>query len=207
MVGRAVCFNGPVVTRLAPIAAVLVGSVACATAAPPRHVMERDLGQYAFRRYQKVLDVEFRIEGNPGVGHTATYVFRPGDAISFATAFVTVYEKPTALAAEVRDRVRALGTYETEVVKRDGEWVWQLDGGHDRWLLWVSGNRVVKLGGPPGRDVPEDLYEAYLDVYGSDLDEHGRARPGAPSAGASKKQEQEKKEAEIPRHLREGAPR
>jgi hypothetical protein len=32
-------------------------------------------------------------------------------------------------------------------------------------------------------DVPEEIVSAYMGIYSSDLDEHGRARDGTPSAG------------------------
>lgn len=197
---------------LATIALLLA---ACGPTLPRRHVIERDVGDYAYRRYQRVLDVELRLPDNDAVGHTATYVRRRADAVTTANAFVTVYERPRGLAAEVRDAVEGLGTYEAEIVERDGHHVWRLDGGGDRWLLWVSGRRVVKLGAPDGEDdVPEALYEAYLSLYPSDLDERGRAREGTASAGRPRpaappeaaRPDDEDDEDSLPPHLRQGAP-
>ena len=54
--------------------------------------------------------------------------------------------------------------------------------------------------------MPEDVADTYLDLYPSDLDEHGRAEEGAASAGASQTQEEEEGELELPSSLREGAP-
>jgi hypothetical protein len=50
---------------------------------------------------------------------------------------------------------------------------------------------------------------AYLDAYPSDLDEHGGARPGASSRGpsAAERARAEQQDRELPRHLRENAPR
>src|SRR5205807_3487241 len=82
---------------------VLVGlaAVACAAAsAGERRVIEHDLGGFSYRRFQKVEDIEFRIEGNPGVGWTAVYQrtdtlgqgsIVPAEAI--AIAFVTEYTR------------------------------------------------------------------------------------------------------------------
>lgn len=172
-------------------------------------MVERDVGDFRYRRYQKVLDIELPVEGNDAVGHTASYVRRDdGDEVVFATAFVSVYAQPTALVAEVREGLDTLGTYEIRVGELEGDHVWWLDGGSDRWALWVSGRHVVKLGAPRNEDIPEELAETYVDLYPSDLDEHGRAVEGAASAGASRRRrEEDREQRELPGHLREGAPR
>ncbi len=183
-------------------------AVACAPDIPPRFVLERDIDGLAYRRYQHVLDVEFLVPDNPAEGHTATYV-RRGDsreALVFATAFVTVYERSSALTAAIREQLEELGTYEIDVVKRAGEWMWELRG-EAPWLLWVSGRYLVKLGGPPGGEIPEELVDAYADLYPSDLDETGRAREGSASAGNIQSPDEEDEELDVPRSLREGAPR
>lgn len=188
------------------LAIVLCG---CGSAPPARGVIERDIGSFSYRRYQRVLDVEFPVQGNDAVGHTATYVRRTqGRTVSGYTAFVTVYRQPRALVAEVRDRLDTLAGYEIRVRDVGGGYAWVLDGGDDdRWAIWVSTNRVVKLGSTAGDPVPEDIVEAYMDAYPSDLDERGRAREGAPSAGQSTRQRREEEEDAMPQHLREGAPR
>ena len=74
----------------------------CGPSIPTRFVLERDVDGWAYRRYQRVLDVELAIEGNPAVGHTATYVrraSRTSDQVPFANVFVSVYERPEGLAA------------------------------------------------------------------------------------------------------------
>jgi hypothetical protein len=187
--------------------APLVLLLACSTTLPSRMVLEHDLGPYAYRRYQRTLDVEFPVAENAAVGHTATYVRRHGDHPLLATAFVTVFDHPAGLSAELLERLESLGTYERSVVKVSGEWVHQLESGDEHWLVWVSGRHVVKLGAPPGRDVPDDIADAYLDLYPSDLDEHGRAEEGSASAGPSQTQHEEEGELELPSNLREGAPR
>jgi hypothetical protein len=143
------------------------------------------------------------VPDNPGDGHTAVYVRRaaatqPGEGMHLVSAFVSVYEHAASLTAEVKDRLERLGSYEVSVVERDGENVWRLDGGDDRWLLWVSGRFVVKLGAPGGGELPEALVERYLDLYPSDLDEHGRARPDTASAGVSHDAEEPEPELPMP---------
>jgi hypothetical protein len=182
---------------------------ACGPSLPPRFVVERDLGDFRYRRFQKVLDVEFPIEGNGGIGYTASYVERGGGHdVVFATAFVTVYEKAASLTAEVRERLDDLGTYELTTGELEGDYVWWLDGGDDRWAMWVSNNHVVKLGAPRGGEIPDDIADAYMDLYPSDLDEHGHAREGTASYGASQTEtEEQRQELDMPTHLRENAPR
>ncbi len=176
---------------------------------PPRYVLERDVGDFRYRRYQHVLDIEVPIEGNAAQGHTASYIRRdPNDQTSIATAFVTVYAHAASLAAEVADSLRSLNSYEMSVQDAGAGYAWMLQGASgDKWLLWVSRERVVKVGAPPGEDVPEDLVDAYMSLYPSDLDEHGRAREGTESAGTSHRASEEAGGEELPASLREGAPR
>ena len=180
---------------------------ACGASRPTRFVLERDVADLSYRRYQRVLDVEVPIEGNAGVGHTATYVRRGrGRSVTVATAFVTVYAHPASVTAEVGERLRDLGAYEITVVERAGDYVWKLES-DDGWLVWVSGRYMVKLGGPPGEEPPEGLVEEYMDLYPSDLDENGKARSGTESAGFSHQTQIERRGEDMPEHLREGTPR
>ncbi|MEM9067688.1 MAG: hypothetical protein AAGE52_04255 [Myxococcota bacterium] len=180
--------------------------MACGPAIPQRFVVERNIDDYAYRRYQHVLDVEFLVQENPAEGHTATYVDRRGRDVAFYTAFVTVYEKAAALTAEIRERLETVGTYDVEVVKREGDWMWSIQGG-ETWLLWVSGRHLVKLGSPAGVEVPGDLVDAYTDIFPSDLDDTGRAREGTESAGNIQDADDEDEDLDLPQSLREGSPR
>ncbi|MCB9600535.1 MAG: hypothetical protein H6721_28925 [Sandaracinus sp.] len=194
-------------TLVAPFV-LLALATACGPKLPPRFVVERDVGDLAYRRYQHVLDVELPVEGNSAEGHTATYLRRDeGEDVALATAFVTVYAQAASLAEEVYERLEELASYELETVKVEGEWVWRLEGDEATWVLWVSGNHLVKLGVPVGRELPEELAEAYLDLYPSDLGANGRAREGTASAGSSAAQREEDGEMDVPTSLREGAPR
>jgi hypothetical protein len=159
---------------------------ACGPKLPPRYVLERDLGSYKFRRYQQVLDVELPIAGNEAVGHTATYV-RGGHTIRVAPVFVTVYQKGAGLTESVRQSLRGMQGYTFDISRLGGAHVYRMRGeGGDSWLVWVSGKQLVKLGAPEGeKEVPEELLESYLDQYPSDLDEQGKAKKGAESAGTA----------------------
>jgi hypothetical protein len=160
--------------------------LSCGPKLPPRYVLETDIGSYKFRRYQQVLDVELPIDGNEAVGHTATYV-RGGKTILVAPVFVTVYQKAGGLTESVRQSLRGMQAYTFDITKLSGAYVYRMRGeAGDSWLLWVSRRHLVKLGAPEGeKEVPEELLESYLDKYPSDLDDQGKAKKGAESAGAA----------------------
>jgi hypothetical protein len=190
------------------LATALLG---CGGSRPHRYVIEEDLGAFAYRRYQKTLGVEITIPENRAVGHTATYLRRSGsERVAVATAFVTVYEHARSLSAEVAERVQPLARYRVSVAERSGGHAFLLDAGpSERWLVWVSGRHVVKLGAPAGEDFPEAVVDAYMSEYPSDLDEHGRALPDTQSRGPSRKQKEEQAsgEPDVPRFLRENSPK
>jgi hypothetical protein len=196
---------------LTTLALCLVALLGCGSDLPSRYVLERDAGEFTYRRYQHVLDVELVVPGNPATGYTATYLRRDrGRGVGIATAFVTVYDHPKSLAAEARERLAALSRYRLSAIELGGGNAWLLDGGeNERWAMWVSGRYLIKLGAPAGEGFPEALADAYMDVYPSDLDEHGYAEKDAPSAGPSRHEQAEDAAAEppVPRSLREHAPK
>ncbi len=185
---------------------LLIGG--CAASLPSRYVVEDDLGAWSYRRYQRILDIEFPLPGTSAEGHTATYIRRRKGTIPVATAFVTLYKNPASLAAHVRDRVQSLVTYDAKIKRMRGQNVWWLDGGDQKWAMWISGPFLVKLGAPRGADeLPDVLLATYLARYSSDLNKHGRARKGAASAGELEDRDASLADPELPKHLRENAPR
>jgi hypothetical protein len=197
--------------RTLALACAYAALLACGSNLPARYVIERDAGDFAYRRYQRVLDVEVVVPSNAATGYTATYLHRGKQSdVAIATAFVSVYDHPTSLVAEVHERLTALARYRMSVIELGSGNVWLLDGGpNERWAAWVSNRYLVKLGAPAAEEFPEALVDAYMNLYPSDLDEHGRAREDAASAGASQRDQQEARAAEpqIPHGLREDAPR
>jgi hypothetical protein len=176
----------------------------CGPSYPTRYVIEHDVGPLSYRRYQRVLDVEFPVHGNDAVGHTATYVRRSDRGEPpFVNVFVTAYDHPASLTAEVRHQVQSLESYDVEVADVGGGRAWRLDGGtDDRWTIWVSSRFVVKIGGNADDALLHEIVSAYMGVYPSDLDEHGRARDGTPSAGdATSDVPVEQEQMEMPRSL------
>ncbi len=189
--------------------AVLLAAIAgCGPAVPPRYVLERDIGSLSYRRYQRVLDGELPVEGNDAIGHTATYVRRSSRGeVPYVNVFVTAYSSAPGLTAEVRRQVRSLGSYDVSVTDAGGGRAWSLDGGEgDRWVLWVSGSHVVKVGGVADAELVRSVVSEYMGIYPSDLDEHGRARDGTPSAGDAQARPAEEEDLELPRSLTSDAP-
>lgn len=186
MLRPVVSVYGPTVRLALSAVLVLASAIAgCGPSYPTRYVVERDVGHMSYRRYQQVLDVEFPVQGNDAVGHTATYVRRSerGEP-PYVNVFVTVYDHPASLTAEVRHQVQSLESYDVAVQDVGGGRAWRLDGGTgDRWVVWVSGRFVVKIGGNASDELTREVIEQYMGVYPSDLDEHGRARDGTASAG------------------------
>jgi hypothetical protein len=181
---------------------------ACGTTLPPRYVIEHDLDGYAYRRYQKSLDIEIPVADNAATGHTAAYLQRAGDNVTVITAFVTVYAHAASLAAEVRAGLAHLPGYTVTTDKLAGQYVWLLTSGtQERFCVWPSGAHLVKLGAPAAGAFPEAIVEAYADLYPSELDEHGNARTDAASGGPAKAEPGEASEPTLPASLREGAPR
>lgn len=184
--------------------ALLALVAGCGPSYPTRYVLERDVGPLSYRRYQRVLDVEFPVQGNEAVGHTATYVRRSDRGEPpYVNVFVTVYDHPASLTAEIRHQVQSLESYDVAVEDVGGGRAWRLDGGDDdRWVLWVSSRFVVKIGGNASAELLHEVVSTYMGVYPSDLDEHGRARDGAASAGdAVGEVTVEQEQMEMPRSL------
>lgn len=188
--------------------ALLAAIAGCVGSVPPRYVIERDIGSLSYRRYQRVLDVELPVEGNAAVGHTATYVRRSSRGeVPYVNVFVTAYASAPGLTAEIRRQLRTLGSYDLSVTDIGGGRAWSLDGGDgDRWLLWVSGSHVVKVGGLADEALVRSVVSEYMGVYPSDLDERGRARAGTLSAGDASERAESEEDLELPRSLTSDAP-
>lgn len=178
--------SGGVGSRGLLLLALVAVAAGCGHTRPARFVLEQDVADFHYRRYQQVADVELPIPENPAMGHTATYV-RGGEPLRVLPVFVTSYERSPGLCESVRQRLRSMDEYELGVKKLGREHVWQMRGeSGDVWLLWVSGKQLVKVGAPSGEpQVPNEVAEAYLMVYPSDLDRRGHVRRGAESAGAA----------------------
>ncbi len=147
---------------------------------PERRVIETDLEDWSFRRYQRVVDVEVYVEGNPATAHTASYVRSSAERAGrigetdVVNAFVTEYESARGLLVALVRFARRLAQEQGYSVEEDevgGERVFLVRGHGEAWAFWQSGNFVVKVGGRGHEEVPSSVVKAYGKRYPSALTE------------------------------------
>ena len=179
-----------------PIVVLLLGACGGRPPPPARGVLEVDVANWRFRRYQEVLDVEVWIEGNRGVAYTATYARdaaekanRLGDE-DIATAFVTRFDRDEGVLRETVKFVRRLAQeagYVVEETKVAGVRCVTITGRDEAWALWSAPRHVVKIGGHGRTSVPGALVESYGDRYPSTLTDNVLEGPLPPAATDPKK--------------------
>jgi hypothetical protein len=145
---------------------------------PSRGVIENDVADWTFRRYQSVLDVEVWVSDNRAVAHTASYAHKEGvkrgrlleeDVVS---AFVTRYESDAGIDRALVQFARRLAGesgYRVEEREIGDVRVVEIRGAGEVWAIWPARQHVVKIGGPGRQSIPESLIEAYGDRYPSRL--------------------------------------
>jgi hypothetical protein len=197
--------------RLAALLAV-VAFCACGgrPPPPPRGVVERDVGDWKFRRYQEVLDVEVWVDGNRGVAYTATYARGNAEKINkltdadIATASVTRYDNDEGVLRETVKFVRRLAQeagYEVEEKKLGGVRVVLITGHDEAWAMWAAPKHVVKIGGHHRADVPAQLISTYGERYPSKLGTdvlEGPLPPGPAEKPAPEEEEPEPYDSDNP---------
>ncbi len=197
----------PWCSRLAALP-ILVGILALAACGgrpppPPRGVIEGDVGDWKFRRYQEVLDVEVWVEGNRGQAYTASYARGDAEKVNrltdrdIATAFVTRYERPDGVLRETVKFVRRLAQesgYQVEEAKVSGVRVVMITGHGEAWALWAAPGHVVKIGGHGRENVPEGLVDSYGARYPSQLTNSVLEGPLPEGPATSDEQPAEKEE-------------
>lgn len=162
---------------------------------PKRGVVESDVGEWKFRRFQPVLDVEVWVPENKAEAFTATYVrdaaerrgrIEERDVVS---VFVTRYQRAHGVVREVARLARRLAQeagYSVEEDKIGGVRSVTIHGHGESWVMWAAGNHVVKVGGRGREEVPTSMVEHYGERYPS-------AMPGSvlegPLPGTGQKQE------------------
>jgi hypothetical protein len=166
--------------RWAAFAVVIVMIAACGghPPPPPRGVMESDLGDWKFRRFQPLLDVEVWVKDNKAEAYTATYVndraerehpTRLGDK-DLVNVFVTRYARPDGVLREMVRFVRRLAQeagYQVDETKIGGVRVVTIAGHDEWWAMWAATGAVVKVGGRGRSDAPSDLVKSYGARYPS----------------------------------------
>jgi hypothetical protein len=164
-----------------PLLALALTALACGGATPPpaRGVIEGNLDGWSFRRYQALLDVEVWVTGNPAVAHTASYASADAEKRGrlaeedVVNAFVTRYERPDGIAGALLRFVRRLAQesgYRVEERELGDVRLVEVQGAGEAWVIWPSGQHVVKIGGPGRRSIPVAVVEAYGERYPSLLE-------------------------------------
>jgi hypothetical protein len=182
-----------------PVVIVLLGACGGRPPPPPRGVVEADVGDWRFRRYQEVLDVEVWVDGNRGVAYTATYARDAAEKVNrltdedIATAFVTRYERDEGVLRETVKFVRRLAQeagYQVEETKVGGVRCVVITGHEEAWAMWSAPKHVVKIGGHGRTTVPSGLVESYGDRYPSTLVDNVLEGPLPPGTDSEPKQEE-----------------
>jgi hypothetical protein len=158
-------------------------------------VVESDVGDWKFRRYQEVLDVEVWVDGNRGVAYTATYARGAAEKVNrltdedIATAFVTRYDRADGVLRETVKFIRRLAQeagYQVEETKLGGVRVVVITGHGEAWAMWAAPRHVVKIGGHGREKVPEGLVATYGERYPSQLVDNVLEGPLPPGTDAPK---------------------
>ncbi len=146
------------------------------TKPPKRGVIESDVENWGFRRYQSVLDVEVWVSKNRAVAHTASYARKTSekkgriDDKDVINAFVTRYKEKRgvrrALVVFARRLAQQSG-YKVEEKKISGVRLFEVKGPNERWVFWAAKKHVIKLGGRGVKSIPTDLIDAYAERYPS----------------------------------------
>jgi len=176
---------------------------------PKRGVVESDLGEWKFRRFQPVLDVEVWVEGNKAEAFTASYVREEAekrghiDDKDVVNVFVTRYKADRGVLRETVKFARRLAQeagYVVDEGKVGGVRAVTITGNGEAWVMWASKMHVVKVGGRNRDNVPSGMVEKYGDRYPSTF-------PGAVLEGplpgnepaVEKKEEKEQYDPDNPR--------
>lgn len=175
------------------LALLLLSMVGCGgrPPVPKRGVVEGDVGDWKFRRFQPVLDVEVWVPGNKAEAFTATYVrdaaerrgrISESDVVS---VFVTRYAREQGVLRETVKLARRLAQeagYSVEEGKVSGVRSVTIEGHGEAWVMWAAGKHVVKVGGRGRSDVPSGVVEHYGERYPSAMP--GSVLEGPLPAGA-----------------------
>jgi hypothetical protein len=162
------------------LAVMAVCAAACGSRPPPppRGVVEGDVGEWKFRRFQPVLDVEVWIDRNRAEAFTATYVREDAEKRGrladddLVSVFVTRYESDGGVARETVKFVRRLAQeagYQVEETTTGGVRAVRIVGHGEAWLMWAAPRHVVKVGGRGRDDIPDAVVAYYGERYPSSL--------------------------------------
>jgi hypothetical protein len=192
---------------LVVLAAVTLAACGGRPPVPKRLVMEADVGSWKFRRFQgPLLDIEVWVEGNKGEAYSASYITESSEKAGkiaeqdLVNVTVTKYEKSDGVVRETVRLVRRLAAekgYAVNEKKIEGVRALAIAGPNENWVMWPSGNYVVKVGAQGRSDVPYKVIESYGDRYPSGLP--GGALEGPLPPATDKPKPVEKFDPENPR--------
>jgi hypothetical protein len=158
---------------------VLLASCGGRPPVPKRLVVEADVGSWKFRRFQgPLLDIEVWVDGNKGEAYSASYITASSEKVGHITdkdlvnVTVTKYERKDGVVRETVRLVRRLAAekgYQVNEKKTKGVRALSITGPNETWMMWPSGNYVVKVGGQGRESVPDAVIASYGDRYPSQL--------------------------------------
>ncbi len=160
------------------LALALVLGSACGGHPPPpkRGVAESAIGDWQFRRFQEVLDIEVWVPDNKAVAYAGTYAHaaaehrgKLGDD-DIVNVFVTRYQRDDGVVRATVKFARRLAQeagYTVDEDKVGGVRLLRLEGNGELWALWSSKGHVVKVGGRGRTKLPGGVIEYYGARYPS----------------------------------------
>lgn len=195
--------------RLVSVVAIALLTFAACGGRPPvpkRLVVESDVGSWKFRRFQgPLLDIEVWVDGNKGEAYSASYITESSEKRGkieeqdLVNVTVTRYERTDGVVRETVKLVRRLAAekgYQVNEKKIEGVRALAIAGPNENWVMWPSGNYVVKVGGQGRTNVPASVVESYGERYPSQLP--GGSLEGPLPAGPEEKPKTEAKDPYDP---------
>lgn len=196
--------------RFLLVVLITVGACGGKPPLPQRGVVEADIGDWRFRRFQPILDIEVWVEGNKGEGYTASYITDAAEKRGrvedrdIVNAFVTRYASDAGVVRAtvvLARRLAAESGYRVDEGKVAGTRALTITGNNELWVMWPAERHVVKLGGRGREGVPDQLIESYADRYPSKLPGgalEGPLPPG-PDAAPTKAEPKEAYDPDAPK--------
>ena len=191
------------------LAAVTLGACGGRPPVPKRLVVESDVGSWKFRRFQgPLLDIEVWVEGNKGEAYSASYITESSEKAGkiaeqdLVNVTVTKYEKSDGVVRETVRLVRRLAAekgYQVTEKKIEDVRTLAVVGPSETWVVWPSGQYVVKVGGQGRTDVPYKVVESYGDRYPSGLPGGSLEGPLPPSTDKPKPVEKDPYDPDNPK--------
>ncbi len=190
------------------LAVILIAACGGKPPVPKRLVVEGDVGSWKFRRFQgPLLDIEVWVDGNKGEAYSASYITATSEKTGqiadrdLVNVTVTKYEKKDGVVRETVRLVRRLAAekgYQVDEKKLKGVRALRISGPSETWVMWPSGNYVVKVGGQGRDSVPDAVVGNYGDRYPSQLP--GGALEGPLPPGPEDKPKVESKDPYDPKN-------